>query len=565
MTTPSSTVSTAKWVRCAQCAAITYGKRLARNLGVCLDCGHHGPVTAWERVAQLLDEGSAVAVDVAPVQVDPIRFVDVIPYPERLAAARSRTGLDDAAITVRGTVGGHAAVVVVMDFRFLGGSLGAQVGEAVTAAAELARRARTPLIVFAASGGARMQEGAIALMQMARTAQAFAELDEAGVLTVSVITDPTYGGVAASFASLADVLIVEPGARMGFAGPRVIEQTIREQLPSGFQSAEFLLEHGLADAIVPRSTIRDVLIRFLASVGAPPALSRCGEGDEGAVWVENPDSLPARDPWSVVRLARDVGRPTTTDYAQLLLEDFQELKGDRISGDSRAIVGGIGTLGGVPLVLVGHQKGHTTRELVSHNFGMSAPDGYRKAARLMRLAEKLGLPVITLVDTPGAYPGVRAEENGQALAIAESQRLMSMLRVPVIAVVTGEGGSGGALALAVGNIVLMLANAWYSVISPEGCAAILWKTKAEAQRAAKALHLEAAELLRLGVVDGVVPEPDGGAQADPVEAAQMLRNALTTALARMTLLSGDDLVRHRRDRFRRFGALAAGRSGDEHR
>ncbi|GAB3153589.1 hypothetical protein GCM10027161_56870 [Microbispora hainanensis] len=516
-------------------------RRFARSLGVCSECGHHHPVTAADRVEQLLDRGSATPVETPKVLPDPLSFVDSVPYAERLASARETTGLAEAAVCVRGLLHGRPVVLVVMDFRFLGGSLGSAVGELVTVAAEIAERERRPLITVTASGGARMQEGVLSLMQMAKTSQAFAALDEAGVMSVSVVADPTFGGVAASFATLADVILIEPGARMGFAGPRVIRQTIREELPEGFQTAEFLLEHGMVDAVVPRHELRGVLSRLVG-------------GEDHRPPPRPPAYVPRkRDAWEVVRLARDTRRPTTADYAGLLLEDFQELRGDRVFGDSRSVFAGMGRLGGVPLMLIGHQKGHNTAELVASNFGMPQPEGYRKAARLMRLAEKLRLPVVTLVDTPGAYPGVTAEERGQATAIAESQRLMARLTVPVVSVVTGEGGSGGALALAVANRVLICANAWYSVISPEGCASILWKTPAAAPEAARALRLEAEELLRLGVVDGVVPEPEGGAHTDPVLAARMLGAAIHAALAELLPLSPTELIRQRYGRFRHFG------------
>jgi acetyl-CoA carboxylase carboxyl transferase alpha subunit len=255
-----------------------------------------------------------------------------------------------------------------------------------------------------------------------------------------------------------------------------------------------------------------------------------------------------------VAKARSLDRPTTLDYLGLAFDDFQELRGDRLGGDCSAIVGGPARLGGQPVMVLGTQKGHTADELVQRNFGMATPDGYRKAARLMRLADKLGLPIVTLVDTPGAHPGAEAEERGQAIAIAENLRLMASLTVPVVTVITGEGGSGGALALAVANRVLMFSDSVYSVISPEGCAAIVWKDPAAAPRAAQALRLNARDLLRLGVVDGVVPEPDGGVDAEPLVAAARLRDAVGLALAELAPLGATELTADRRARFRRFGA-----------
>ncbi|WP_280497780.1 acetyl-CoA carboxylase, carboxyltransferase subunit beta, partial [Nocardia asiatica] len=246
----------ADWVLCPACLIPLYGKRFTRDLGVCGECGRHTPISARQRVEQLADEGRFEPLPVTATDDDPLSFIDTKPYPDRLAAARARTGMHDAVLCALAAIEGRTVVLAAMDFRFLGGSLGTAVGEMITAAAELALERRVPLIIVTASGGARMQEGPLSLMQMAKTSAALEQLDRAGILTVSVITDPTYGGVAASFATLSDVLIAEPGARLGFAGRRVIEQTIRQELPPKFQTAEFLLERGLIDMIVPRTSLR---------------------------------------------------------------------------------------------------------------------------------------------------------------------------------------------------------------------------------------------------------------------------------------------------------------------
>ncbi|WP_042387310.1 acetyl-CoA carboxylase carboxyl transferase subunit [Streptacidiphilus melanogenes] len=545
------------WIRCDQCVRLIYDKRFIRSLRVCPDCGTHARLTAHQRLDQLLDPGSAQPIPHVDAVHDPLDFTDTRPYPDRLLDARAETGLHDAVVCVQGTVEGRPVVAAAMDFRFLGGSLGCSVGALITEAARTSLQLRTPLLLVTASGGARMQEGALSLMQMAKTAQALAELDEAGILVVSLITDPTYGGVAASFATLADVILAEPGARLGFAGPRVIEQTIGETLPPGFQTAEFLLQHGLIDDIVPRAAQRTVLAQLLALQDGrpdPPAGQADDAADRGDHILRHADRIEGTDPWEPVELARHCERPTTLDYAAHLLDGFHELHGDRIGEDCPAVVGGPGRLGGRPVMLIGHHKGGSElAERQRRSFGMPTPGGYRKAARLMRMAAKLGLPVVTLIDTPGAYPGPDAERNGQAMAIAENLRLMAGLPVPIIAVVTGEGGSGGALALAVGDRVLICENGIYSVISPEGCAAILWKDPEAATEAACALRVGAAELLRLGVVDGVVPEPPGGSHTDPARAAELLGAALQCALDELDPWEPQRLVRARRDRFHQFG------------
>jgi acetyl-CoA carboxylase carboxyl transferase beta subunit/acetyl-CoA carboxylase carboxyl transferase alpha subunit len=540
----------AQWVCCGGCRGLIYGRRLERNLHVCPDCGRHHPLTAHQRITQLLDPRSVTLLDFAVPVGDPLNFVDTVPYLERVRAAQQSTGLAEAVVCGRGTIQGHQLVIAVLDFRFLGGSLGAAVGELLLRAADVALADRVPLLIVSASGGARMQEGAIALMQMARVIQALRRLDEAGVLTVSLVTDPTFGGVAASFATACDVIIAEPGARLGFAGPRVIKQTIMQDLPDGFQTAEYLRAHGLIDLVLPRAQLRDALARLLNPGGRGPG--RTPVSPARSV-IRDPAELPSRDPWEAVRRARGLHRPTTLDYVSRVVDDFVELHGDRIGSDDPAIVGGVGLIAGRPVVVIGHQKGHDAHELAARNYGMAGADGHRKVVRLLRLAGKLGRPAVTLVDTPGAYPGVEAEKSGQAVTIAAALAELARLRVPVVTVITGEGGSGGALALALANTVLICSGAVYSVISPEGCASILWRDTSLAATAAAALCMDARSQLRFGVVDGVIPEPDGGVEHDHDGAAELLREAVLGELARLDHLDSEQLVKDRDDRFSRFG------------
>lgn len=538
----------ADWLKCPACQGLLYAKRWRRHGCVCPDCGAHGRLGARERIAQLADPGSFRELIAEFVAADPLGFVDSRPYLERLLAARAATGEQEAVVCGEATVDGRRLLLAVMDFRFLGGSLGTGVGERLVLAAECALEQALPLLVVTASGGARMQEGSLSLLQMAKVSQAIAQLHEAGLLFVTLITDPTYGGVAASFATQADVIIAEPAARLGFAGPRVIRDTLRAELPARFQTAEFLLEHGAVDLIAERGHLREVLARLLRAVSARPAH---GDVECGQVIVDA-EQLPEREAWDVVALARHSQRPTGREYITLLADSFLELHGDRQLADSPSIIGGIAELSGASVIVVATQKGHSTRDLVATNFGMAGPEGYRKALRLFRLAEKLGLPVVTLVDTPGAYPGVEAEEHGQAAAIAANILELTRLKVPVVSVVTGEGGSGGALALAVADRVLMFENSVYSVISPEGCAAILWDATAAA-RAASALRITAPDLLALGIVDGVIPEPGEGAHTDALAAANLLGAAVRSALAELAAVPADRLVARRRRRLRQIG------------
>jgi len=585
------------WTKCPGCEELLYNKRLAGDLWVCSRCGHHFRIRAETRLALLADADSFRERDAGLESIDPLGFVDSKPYPDRLAAAQAATGLRDAAVWGTAAIGGTRVAICVMDFGFMGGSMGSVVGEKVTRAAEAALAERIPLVIVAASGGARMQEGTLALMQLAKTCAALERLARAGVPYVSVMTDPTTGGVYASFAALGDVNLAEPGALIGFAGARVAAGTIAEELPPGFQRAEFLGEHGFVDRIVPRARLRDelaALLRLLrprvggaepAPNGAPRvpilgamadgasalatalvggAMGDQGDGDgDGRVPVQPAERgtrspLPERQAedhvWERVQLARDPARPHTREIAHALGSEFIELHGDRLFRDDPAIVGGLARVGGRALVVVGHQKGSDTTENIRRNFGMPHPEGYRKAQRLFALAERFGLPVVTIVDTPGAFPGSASEERGVAESIARSIMQMSALRTPIVAVISGEGGSGGALAIAVGDAVLALENAVYSVISPEGCASILWRSPDAARTAAAAMRMTAAEQVLLGVVDEVVPEPAGGAQRDPAEATKLLREALAAHLDRLEAVPLDELVGARYRRYRELGA-----------
>ena len=561
MEAPSRAAS-AEWRRCPSCGGFVYYRRLKRNLHVCPECNHHFRVRIRDRLAQLLDEGSYEELSGELEPLDALSFVDSKPYAERIAQAQAKSGSRSGGLYGKGTVEGRPIVVAGIDFGFIGGSMGGAVGESITRGAELALETRTPLLVISASGGARMQEGCVSLMQMAKTSQAIGRLGEEGILFISLLTDPTYGGVSASYATLGDVLIAEPDAHIGFAGPSVIEQTIRQTLPEGFQTSAFLMEHGMLDLVEPRENLRRTirnLLEFHARAEAARSedrdavAARLPEG-EGEAPVSDPDALTPRDPWEVVQSARTIERPHTLDYVGYVFDDFQELHGDRLFEEDTAIVAGLARLGELPVVLIGHQKGHTTGEMMDRNFGMPEPEGYRKGMRLMRYAAKFGMPIVTLVDTAGAYPGIGAEERGQSNAIAESIMLMSRLPVPIVTVVTGEGGSGGALAIATSDRVLMLEYSYYSVISPEGCATILFKDAASAPRAAAALRITAPDLLRLRVMDAVVPEPEGGAHSDVPAAAANLKSALVTTLGELVRLDTAELLEKRYERFRMFGA-----------
>jgi acetyl-CoA carboxylase carboxyl transferase alpha subunit len=455
----------------------------------------------------------------------------------------------------------------------------------VARAAEHALETATPLIVVSASGGARMQEGTFALMQLVKTLAAVERLRGAGIPFLSVLSDPTTGGVFASFAAVGDVNIAEPNALIGFAGSRVSAGTIAQELPVGFQRSEFLFAHGFIDRIVPRPELRDELARLLkllpvrssaGSDGTGPEVDLAGfrplsfltslvekVGDLGVLDADRgsppaaqvPASGDPRDAvWARVQLARNLHRPRTLEFVAAMTEEFVELHGDRLFGDDTAIVAGLARLDGRRVVVIGQQKGADTDENIRRNFGMPHPEGYRKSMRVMELAERFGLPVVTFVDVPGAHPGAESEERGIAESIARSIALMSRLRTPIVTVITGEGGSGGALAIAVGDVVIALENAVYSVISPEGCASILWRTADEAPAAALAMKMTAADQQALGIIDIVVAEPGAGAHVEPAETARRLKPIIVDRLAALAELPIDELIEARYRRYRAMGS-----------
>lgn len=401
-----------------------------------------------------------------------------------------------------------------------------------------------------------MQEGIVSLMQMAKTSAALKRHSDAGQLYISVLTDPTTGGVTASFAMLGDIILAEPNALIGFAGPRVIEQTIGEKLPKGFQRSEFLLEHGFVDKIVERENMKQELASILR-LHRTDKKSTLVSGDKGpspeSGMQENTEHIhKLRSAWDRVQVSRKKDRPSGADYINVLFEEFMEFHGDRCFKDDHAIIGGIAYFRGMPVTVIAQAKGCTTKENIERNFGMPSPDGYRKALRLMKQAEKFNRPVICFVDTPGAFCGLEAEERGQGEAIARNLFEMSGLKVPVLSIVIGEGGSGGALAMAVADEVWMLENSIYSILSPEGFASILWKDSKRASEAAEVMRLTALDLLELKVIEKVIPEPESYTRENLPEVCAVLNEQIRMYLEEYTKLSREELTNKRYERFRRM-------------
>ena len=540
--------------KCNKCGAAIIAEDVKNGYYICPKCHGYFRVHAYRRIEMIADEGSFEEWDKEMDFVNPLDFKG---YEDKINHLKERTNLNEAVVTGKVMINGNPAVVGVCDGRFMMASMGWIVGEKITRAVERATQEKLPVIIFTCSGGARMQEGIVSLMQMAKTSAALNKHSDAGQLYISVLTDPTTGGVTASFAMLGDIILAEPKALIGFAGPRVIEQTIGQKLPKGFQRSEFLLDHGFVDRIVEREELKAVLTQILemhhsadaSEVKAALKDAAKQNADDPAETVKEQirDSL---DAWERVQISRKKDRPVGTDYIDALFTDFMELHGDRYFKDDHAIVGGIAYFHGIPVTVIAQAKGKTTKENLDRNFSMPSPDGYRKALRLMKQAEKFGRPVICFVDTPGAFCGLEAEERGQGEAIARNLFELSGLKVPVLSVVIGEGGSGGALAMAVADEVWMLENAVYSVLSPEGFASILWKDSKRASEAAEVMKLTAGDLKRLGIIEQVIPEPEEFTDENMEGVCEDLDGRIAAFLENYTEYSADELTARRYDRFR---------------
>jgi acyl-CoA carboxylase subunit beta len=534
---------------CPRCDAIL--PRSTRNwrLRVCPDCNLHLHIPAPERIAVLVDDGTFREVNPELASGDPLTFRDSRAYTDRLLHQLQMHKQRDALVTGTAMIGGTPVMLAVLDFRFMGGSMGLVVGEKLASAAEQAIDQRRPLITIVASGGARMQEGMFALWQMGRTAAAIKRLRAEGVPYISVLTDPTTGGVYASFASLGDIILAEPEAMVGFAGPRVAEAMLGEPLPEGSHRAEYLLKHGHIDAVIPRPALRQTIITALSAWKSAQALND-EEVRSHERWQAEPTGKPV-DPWALTRDVRAPERPSSNTYIQEIVRGFLPLAGDRVSGEDPAVIGGIGTISGLPAMVIGLDRGHDRfpDEAPLH----PRPAAFRKSQRLMMLAARWRLPVVLFVDTPGAWPGIESEQGGLAGALAQNLAMLSDLPTPTVSVVIGEGGSGGALAFTLADRILMQERATYSVISPEGAAAILYRDSDRAAELAGSLRITAHDLQAFGMIDGVIAEPGGGAAANRELAAQMIERAITAQLDELRRYDARHLVKHRYERIRRLG------------
>lgn len=541
---------------CPECKKELNKNDVVLNAYICTSCGSYFRIRTKNRIRMVCDKDTFEPwfEDMEPG--NPLSFPG---YESKLSAAKEKTGLHEGVTVGMGQIFGERVCLGVCDSRFLMGSMGHVVGEKIALMVERATREGLPVVIFCCSGGARMQEGIISLMQMAKTSAALKKHSDAGLLYVSVLTDPTTGGVTASFAMLGDIILAEPGALIGFAGPRVIEQTIGQRLPEGFQRAEFQVEHGMVDRIVERDELKQTLYQIIRShriSGENQGFSNFTEKivkfRPSEISKERFAKAKWKTPWQKVKEARSLERPSALTYISCIFDDFMEFHGDRSFGDDKAIVGGIAWLYGQPVTVIGVQKGNDAKECFFRNYGMASPEGYRKALRLMKQAEKFNRPIICFINTAGAYPGMEAEERGQGEAIARNLFEMAGLKVPVLSIIIGEGGSGGALGLAVGNEVWMLENSTYSILSPEGFASVLWKDGKRAKEAAAVMGITAGDLKRLRVIERVIPEFGGANSRTVKDIAGCMKEQMTAFLKGFDGMDGEAIAKDRYRRFRKY-------------
>lgn len=543
-------------IKCPKCGKMVDKSRVVKKKYICYECGGYFRVKTNNRIRMVADIKTFEPWFEEMEVSNPLSYEG---YEEKLAAAREKTGLNEAVTVGRCKVFGEDIVLGICDSRFMMASMGHVVGEKITKAIERATSLKLPVFMFCCSGGARMQEGIVSLMQMAKTSAAIKKHGEAGLLYCSILTDPTTGGVTASFAMLGDVIMAEPGALVGFAGPRVIRQTIGQELPEGFQTAEFLVEHGIIDGIVKRENLKKTIYFLVKTHQCVGKQEYADFRQNDRIHFELSEMLKEqvyhsepRSAWEKVKAVRQVERPAATDYMDYIFDFFVEAHGDRTFRDDAAVVGGLAFLDGQPVTIIADIKGKDFKECQDRNFGMPMPEGYRKALRLMKQAEKFNRPIISFVNTPGAFCGIEAEERGQGEAIARNLMEMSALKVPVLCILIGEGGSGGALATAVGNEVWMLENSTYAILSPEGFASILWKDSNRAKEASEVMNITAQDLKRLGVIERIIPEFGGADHKTTQAIAGYMKEYIKLFLEKYRGMTGEEIANERYERFRNF-------------
>ena len=513
---------------------------------VCPHCRFHYSLTARERIELLVDKGSFRETNRSIASLHPLLFSNRGSHPQRLLQDQTRTGLTEAVVTGRCTIEGRNAAMVVLDFGFMGGSMGSVVGEKVALAFESTAKSGYPLVALVSGGGIRIQEGVFSLMQMAKTVAAANLIREKCVPFIVVLSNPATGQAYASFANLADLILAEPGSVIGLAPMKTFREATKRPIPLDAHTAEAHLDHGLLDNVVDREELGAKLATILDIVG-PDRTARSNGKDVKKLTAAKVNPEP--DVTSSLEIARHRQRPSALTYIKAIVDDFIELKGDRVSGDGRMVVGGLGYLMGERVVVIGQDRNRSLEGTTYHTY----PEGFRKARRLINLASHFKLPVVTLVDTQGAHPGLESEEQGVGNAIATTLSLMAEAATPIISAIVGEGGSEAALALGIADCILMQEYAVYRPMSPGEALSRLYRDASHRESEAQSLTLTAWDCKELGIVDEIVPEPEGGAHTNPEEAARELRLAIAKQLVALAKQSPAKLAKNRYKKFRNMG------------
>ena len=517
---------------------------------VCPFCRFHYTVTARQRIELLADKGTFKESYKYISSMDPLSFSRRSRYKNLFTQDQTRTGLTEAAVTGVCAIGDTEAMLIVLDFGFMGGTMGSVVGEKISMAFENAARRGIPAVAVVSGGGVRIQEGVLSLMQMAKTVTAANRLRDEEVPFVVVLANPSTGQAYASFANLADVILAEPGSLIGLSPLRTLREVSKMPLPLDAHTAEAHVGHGLLDNVVDRENLQPRIASLLEILTA----HKHGKSNHKNLIKSEPIECEAVEPWEAVTAARNSERPQAIAYFRSMMDPFIELRGDRLNSDDRSIVAGLGFMDGQPMAVIGQQR----RPLVEGERYHVFPDGLRKAQRVIDLASRFKLPLVTLIDTQGADPGLEAEEQGIGNAIAKTLSSMLTVPTPMVSVVIGEGGSEGALALSLSDRILIQQYAVYSPMSVNHTLGAAHHDYRLDREAAEALMLTAHDCLELGIADEIVPEPEGGAHVDPREAASVLQTAILTNLVQLAKMSQGKLLKKRYHKFRRMG------EGSEH-